>query len=200
MNRTLVLVARLGAVLAVAAAVVLGIRLHRARADLTLARADAEHLASQLTDILTLSRREQTAVTQAPPEGAVATALLATLARCNIPAESMLQQSTSAEEPVVFDGGSMQPGVSYARRSVGVTLSPVSLAQLGQFIRDWKANQPVWVPTRIDLNHVGDQAQAAYTVTLRLTATYVASRPESAPTRPAPQTSIFTTPSVGAPS
>jgi len=198
MTRLHVFIARLAALLVIAAAITLAVRLRWARTELSLARADAEHVASQLTDIVSLARREQTAITQAPPEGAVTTALLATLARCNIPAEAMLQQSTSAEEPVVFDATNAQPGVNYARRSVGVTLSPLSLIQLGQFIHDWKINQPVWVPTRIDLNHVGDERQASYTVTIRLTATYVVTRDEPLSARPSLQPSALTSPSAGA--
>ena len=69
-------------------------------------------------------------------------------------------------------------------------LSPLSPAQAGQFIAAWEASEPAWLLTRLDLTHVGTEAETRYDARLVLATTYLASNGAStgpkSPTKPVP--------------
>lgn len=93
------------------------------------------------------------------------------LAEAGIPSDRFggLRPESDAALPSSTQGVSI-----YRRQSVRVTLNDLSVQQIGQFLSRWISNQPLWVPTRIELTHSGDSKNPAnYAVSMILSATYV---------------------------
>jgi hypothetical protein len=60
------------------------------------------------------------------------------------------------------------------RQTVAATLEPLTLGELGRFLVEWRATQPLWTVTRIDISHKGRDDEATLSCRLVFAATYVA--------------------------
>ncbi len=66
--------------------------------------------------------------------------------------------------------------VQHREQLVRVTLEPVSLAEVGAFLTNWREASPQWAPSSIELasRSRGNEAEGRYTATITLSALYAA--------------------------
>jgi hypothetical protein len=123
--------------------------------------------------ILDLRAMRQKIAERKRPDQDVIARVSAALAASGIPTDRFggLRPEADAASPGAVPGG----GAIYRRQSVRVTLNDLTVRQIGAFLVQWSASQPLWTPTRIELTHARTgQAAEHYTMNLLLSATYVA--------------------------
>lgn len=174
-----IIVCRLVAAASLIGAIAFATRSAQKRAELEQTRSKADDLAANLTEIARLRAERETAVASAPAEAAVTSDLLAALARNGIPEHVLTQKLAEPEEPIALAAGATN--ITYARRSVNLTLTPMTLDQLGRFLSAWKTENPAWAVSRIEMSRAGAPSEVSYTVSMRLSATYVKDGPASPP-------------------
>jgi hypothetical protein len=72
--------------------------------------------------------------------------LSAAMASCGIPAGSLSSLSPQAETAVAGAAG-----VRLVRRHTALTLSPITLPQVGAFLATWRDREPAWTVTAVEL-------------------------------------------------
>lgn len=80
----------------------------------------------------------------------------ASLQRAGLPATSLASLSPEAESRAT-----VQPGIHVSRRRATLTLSGVTLPQVGRFLDAWRSAEPAWTPASIDLSPGGGKAPEA---------------------------------------
>ncbi len=61
-----------------------------------------------------------------------------------------------APEPeTILSGGTAASGAELRRQAVRLTLQPVSLPEIGRFVRVWRADQPEWTISGIEITRAG---------------------------------------------
>ncbi len=80
----------------------------------------------------------------------------AALERAGLPASALAGLSPEAESQVA---GS--PGLRVSRRRATLTLSGVTLPQVGRFLEAWRSAEPAWTASNIDLSAAGGPAPEA---------------------------------------
>lgn len=78
------------------------------------------------------------------------------LERAGLPASSLASLSPEAESQLAG-----QTGLRVSRRRATLTLSGVTLPQVGRFLDAWRSTEPAWTPASIDLSPVGGKAPEA---------------------------------------
>jgi hypothetical protein len=92
--------------------------------------------------------------TRRRPAPGVAAKLGDTLASCGIPTASLADVTPQPDAPVPgASGGARITGLR--RQRTMLTLSPVTLPQLGAFLQTWRQRQPDWCVTGIEVSPAG---------------------------------------------
>ncbi|MGE3109824.1 MAG: hypothetical protein AB7O77_15920 [Phycisphaerales bacterium] len=135
------------------------------------ARSRASSAEARLVNVLAsraqLASLRQTlpAWTNLRPSEGLAPRLADSLAACGLPASTMSSLSAQAETVLVQPGASSlaEPSrkgaisTSASRsggvksRKAGITLTPITLSQLGRFMQAWREREPAWVISNIDV-------------------------------------------------
>ena len=168
-------IARIAAVAAIAWAGSAAWRSASAQADAHNARAEAESLAGRLTEVQRLRPQQETALLASKPTESVSASLRAALAGGGVGDGVLRSVNPGTDEAVSSVPGDTGPG--YRRQTIAVELAPVTTRQVGEFLRAWRASEPAWVVTRIDLNHQGPDTETNYSARLTLSTTYLAPPP-----------------------
>lgn len=84
------------------------------------------------------------------PRGGLTPRVTGALERAGLPASALASLSPEAESQL---GG--QPGLRVSRRRATLTLSGVTLPQVGRFLDAWRSAEPAWTPASIDLSPAG---------------------------------------------
>lgn len=147
----------------VGAAAALGIALGTIGPGATRARHDAERAAASLRDavrhaelIVSLRTRATDAPADDPSRGGLTPRVTAALQQAGLPAGALAGLSPEAEAVIADQGG-----VRVARRRATLTLSGVTLPQVGKFLDAWRSAEPVWTPVSIDLSPIGGKPPEA---------------------------------------
>ncbi|HYE63785.1 MAG TPA: hypothetical protein VD997_17470 [Phycisphaerales bacterium] len=61
--------------------------------------------------------------------------------------------------PEVETGIGTGTGINYRRTAVRLTLDPITLPELGRFLQEWRAAEPAWTVSTIDLTPTSNQAK-----------------------------------------
>ena len=72
--------------------------------------------------------------------------------------------------------GTEGTGGTYRRQTLRVSLQDLTVRELGAFLSHWQSAQPLWTPSRIEINHArANRAETdRYDAVILITATYVA--------------------------
>jgi len=89
-------------------------------------------------------------------QGGLTPRVSAALQRAGLPASSLASLSPEAESRLV-----VQSGVHVSRRRATLTLSGVTLPQIGRFLDAWRSTEPAWTPASIDLSPAAGKAPEA---------------------------------------
>jgi hypothetical protein len=153
------------------ALLVSGKRLVNASSKLATAQAALVNTENDVERVLQLRTAKQTIAEHRRPDQDVIARVNSALAEAGIPLERFggLRPESDTAVP-----GSTHGQAIYRRQSVRVALNDLTLAQIGRFLSQWYASQPLWVPTKIDLTHFKQNSlEQGYSVTMVLTATYL---------------------------
>ncbi len=91
-----------------------------------------------------------------PSRGGLTERVTGALQRAGLPTGTLASLSPEAETP---DAG--QGGARVVRRRATLTLSGVTLPQVGRFLEAWRSTEPAWTPASIDLSPMGGKAPEA---------------------------------------
>jgi hypothetical protein len=127
----------------------------RARDDAAAAQASLRDAARNAELISTLRTQAPDAIT-GDSHGGLTPRVTAALERAGLPAGALASLSPEAESQVVS-----QAGVRVSRRRATLTLAGVTLPAVGRFLDTWRAAEPAWTPTSIDVAPAGGQAAEA---------------------------------------
>lgn len=83
-------------------------------------------------------------------QGGLTPRITVALQRAGLPATVLASLSPEAESRVEF-----RRGIHVLRRRATLTLSGVTLPQVGRFLDSWRSTEPAWTPASIDLSPVG---------------------------------------------
>jgi hypothetical protein len=92
------------------------------------------------------------------PASGLAPRVSAALSACGLPATAMASLSPEAESAV---GGGGTGDVTARRTRAVMTLAPVTLPQLGNFLEAWRSREPEWGVASIDLSPQSGREGAA---------------------------------------
>ena len=171
-------VLRVTAVAALAWVGVAGWRASGASAEARTAREQAVSMASRLAEVQRLKPQQQTALLTSKPTESVSASVRTALASAGLGDTTLRAVTPGSDEAVQANA---EGGPSYRRQNVTVSLAPLAPRQLGAFLAAWRAAEPAWIVTRIDLTHTGPDTESAYDARLMLSTTYLA--PDSTPTK-----------------
>ena len=150
-------------------------RLSVARAREQAAGERAPAVAADLAEVINLrARQEQIAAGQRPKEDVYAE-FAAALSEAGLPSGCLRDLSPDGDK--ALETGSTTAGPRLRVQSVRLTIEPVTLVQLGNLLASWRAKQPVWRTSSIELSAPtgADRPEGAYTARLVLSATYLGS-------------------------
>lgn len=162
-------------------------RLAAAKAALGAADADAVVLQADMVRLLQLRGGREQVAARKPPEQDVIARVSGILAESGIPSSRFGGLRPEADAALA-GARTRSADVQYRRQSVLVTLNELNTAETGEFLSRWCATQSLWTPTRVELIHnrgsresagrdpASNQNDGRYTVTILLTATYIADR------------------------
>lgn len=161
--------------------------LSRATARYERAESMLRRTASELGEILALRSRTEHAADGRQPEQDVIARVNDTLRRAGINPGAFRGQTPEADSPLP----EMTTGMTvYRRQAVRLSFSELTPSQIGAFLSTWGQEQPMWIPSRIDLVHRrgadrGASTSARYDATVILSTLYAEiARDTSAPQRP----------------
>jgi hypothetical protein len=161
----------LGAVLAVLGVFIASgaTRLAQARNETASTLGLLPETQNQAHEILSLRNQQERVALNERPQQDVIALINSVLAQAGIPADRFKNLERESDESILPGGGGR-----YRRQSVNVTLERLTPLEVGTFLQELR-RQKVWVPARIELSHVRDQAQPAllYNLRLSISATYV---------------------------
>ncbi len=121
-----------------------------------------------------LRLRQQRVAEDKRPEQDVIARVNTCLARAEIPVERFGGVRPEADA-AMSGGGGGDGDRAYRRQTVRISLSRMTVAQLGVLLTTWHATQALWTPTRIELVHARDKADpGSYDVSVLVVATYLA--------------------------
>lgn len=147
----------IGAVgLAGAAVAVIAPGAARARHDAVVAQASLRDAARNAELIATTRTQVPDAPTDDPSRGGLTPRVTAALERAGLPVGALGSLSPEAESQVAS-----QAGIHVSRRRATLTLTGVTLPGVGRFLDAWRAAEPAWTPTSIDISPAGGQAPEA---------------------------------------
>lgn len=126
-----------------------------------------------LEAILRLRAAEERIAPGKRPEQDVIARVNATLADAGLPLSTFGGQAP--ESDAAIDNRSAAGDSSrYRRQAVRLTLRELTVPQLGGFLTRWRATQPAWVPTRLELTHARSTPDSArFDVSLLITCVYL---------------------------
>lgn len=136
---------------------------HAERAQLDSASAVRAELAGQIRDFHRLSAQQPDAMYGAQPEAEFEKSIRACIQA------SHLSPRTRYSTRAGIDAAHSDQALGSAglrKRSATVEMSGLTPAQIGSFLVQWRAYQPVWIPERIQLMH--DQRSGKNVYSLRL--------------------------------
>lgn len=167
---------RIAAVVAGVGAALAAWRAVTANAAASVAQTQAASVAVRLAEIERLRPQRQTALLASKPTESVSVSVRAALATAGVGDASLRAVTPGSDENVPNPNGN---GPSYRRQNVLINLSPITPAQLGQFLAAWRASEPAWIVTRIDCSHAAPEndPSSTYDARLTLTTTYLAESP-----------------------
>lgn len=129
----------------------------------TRAHRDAYSSRSMLTEVLrhadvivSLRNSMPDAFSDDSSRGGLTPRVTAALEQAGLPSATLASLSPEAETQLP-----LQPGLRVSRRRATLTLSGVTLPQVGRFLDAWRASEPAWTPASIDLSPVGGNAPEA---------------------------------------
>jgi len=149
----------LGVVVAAAAlAIVMNVGAHRAAA----ARRDGAERRLAVTvaavrELAELRSREETVAAGRRPERDIIARVNATLDAAGLDRALFRNQIPEADAAVPGPAGA----VPRRRQAVRLAIGPVTAAQLGAFLAEWRSAHPAWTPIAVDLTHRGDATARA---------------------------------------
>ncbi|MBX3410405.1 MAG: hypothetical protein KF859_11035 [Phycisphaeraceae bacterium] len=127
------------------------------------ARLDAEHAQNSLRDatgharvIAALRTQSTDAPQDDPSRGGLTPRVTAALQRAGLATGALASLSPEAETVVAT-----HDGVRVMRRRATLSLSGVTLPQVGKFLDAWRSAEPAWTPVSIDLSPVGGKPPEA---------------------------------------
>lgn len=88
--------------------------------------------------------------------GGLTPRVTAALERAGLPASALVSLSPEAESQLAG-----QPGLRVSRRRATLTLTGVTLPQVGKFLDAWRSAEPAWTPASIDISPAGGKAPEA---------------------------------------
>jgi hypothetical protein len=130
----------------------------RARHDAVIAQAALRDAARNAELIVTLRAQASDATVGDASHGGLTPRVTAALERAGLPASTLASLSPEAESQVAGQAG---VGVRVSRRRATLTLAGVTLPTIGRFLDAWRAAEPAWRPTSIEVAPVGGQAPEA---------------------------------------
>lgn len=89
-------------------------------------------------------------------QGGLTPRVTAALALAGVPDSALASLSPEAESQVLS-----QPGLRITRRRATLTLSGITLPQVGRFLDAWRAAEPSWTTSGIDLSPASGQSTEA---------------------------------------
>lgn len=128
----------------------------RAKHDAMVAQASLHDAARNAEIIATMLARAPDAPADDPSRGGLTPRVTAALERAGLPVGVLGSLSPEAESQVAS-----QAGVRVTCRRATLTLSGVTLPSVGRFLDAWRAAEPAWTPTSIDVSPAGGQAPEA---------------------------------------
>jgi hypothetical protein len=127
----------------------------RARHNAVVAQASLRDAAHSAELIATL-RAQAPDATAGDAHGGLTPRVTTALERAGLPVGALASLSPESESQVVS-----QTGVRVSRRRATLTLAGVTLPAIGRFLDAWRAAQPAWTPSSIDVAPAGGQAPEA---------------------------------------
>lgn len=146
-------------------------RLADARRRLDWSQAQLVATAATAQRIMDLRSRRQQVADRKRPEQDVIARVTGSLARTGIRSDRLSGVSPESDSALP---GNPETGV-YRRQAVRLSLSRLSVPELGLLLGDWRASQALWTPTQIELLHARDgDGSDRYDVNILLATTYLA--------------------------
>lgn len=115
-----------------------------ARRDAERARAQLHATARDAQEILRLRSQLPGSPAQDRARGGLAPRVAAALERAGLPVAALESLSPEAQSAA-------GDAATVLRRRATLTLAGLTLPQLGRFVEAWRAAEPAWIPTSIDL-------------------------------------------------
>jgi len=145
------------------------VRWRSAEDDATAALSSMRAAERSIARLVELRGRRQTIAAEAKPEQDLIARVNTTLSASGISTSRMKSLTQESDRAVGPEAEGLR------QQSVRVVLEPVTTPELGAFLARWREEQPLWTPTRIELNHTGrrDDTVGQYTARLLLAATYI---------------------------
>lgn len=148
-------------------------RLHATEASADSARIAFEQIVQDGRDVLRLQQEKEAATLGEPPQDD----LIARLGL--IASETGLSRGVVRNVERIGDRelGDGSGRAEFRRRDVRVSLEPIDPPELGRFLTRWRAHEPLWTITGIELDARQGRVQPGsprYTARLRLSAAYSA--------------------------
>jgi hypothetical protein len=151
---------------------VFGIRhLQAARQAVAAAHARYQTTTTQVQRVIDLrAQAEQILLNSKPMEAVLPTVNLA-LNSAGVPSSKL--RSIAPESDSALGGAMKDGGGEYRRQSIRLSLSQLTLNDLGGLLNEWRKLHTVWTPSRIELSHGNDRrATGTYDVAIVITTTY----------------------------
>lgn len=132
----------------VVSGVMVGWSFERARASRTAVDSEAASFHLTHRQVERLATMRQTAVPDAgEDDGTLAARAASVLANAGLPRQSLEALSPETRQTISKEGDA-----AVSRRRATLTLTPITLPQLGRFLAAWQRDEPSWTMTGLDLS------------------------------------------------
>jgi len=151
-------------------------RAHSARAEAQVQETSLQQTREQLEQLASMPSASGSRASH--DNRTLAARVAAILADAGLPRDSLASLSPETQQNL--------SNTTLARRRASLTLSPVTLPELGRFLDHWRQAEPAWTVTAIDLNPqrqsvstVGGDLPLRVLITLETTSVRAANHPSS---------------------
>ncbi len=157
-----------------------------ARERCVAATSACEDTLAMAEEIIALRRKQERVSLQARPAQDVIARVNAALAEIGLPSDRFQSLTPESDAPLATGLSAATSASSFAssirRQSLRLTLTGLTPAEVGMFLRAWSIHQHIWTPSRIELLHERSDKDAdeanIYTVNLLLSALYISEQGE----------------------
>lgn len=164
------LVSKLCVLLALSIAALSWGTLRKARQNLRDSENRLTHLCAQIDEYRTLTREQQDTLLGIKPQQDIESRIASVIRSSAI--SPIPRYSVSVQDDRVFQRPGSSGSSDLREQEIHIRIPGLKVQQIGRFLLNWRENQRIWSPTRIELVHDQRATDGRYTLQLSCAAVY----------------------------